>query len=231
MTCVELYIHELDEDLLFGFSLPSILVRSTKGSRNQAQERIENLHVLQHAKRHCMNRTINEDFAEFLSCNLIRSPKLDRPKKKRLILKQKCFKEDSYVRRMFPAADLRFFQVLYLDELRLSIRSYSHGKTSDDSNILFRTNAIEKFGRIRSIVTVDDQQSILFVAYHPDALPLICPIDAFSHFECNAIQVSSSSNWSYTLVDIDDFIEKTVFFENPDRHSCFFCFTNLTHSS
>jgi hypothetical protein len=129
---------------------------------------------------------------------------------------------------MFPAADLRFFKVLYLDELRLSIRSYSHGKTSDDSNILFRNNAIEKFGRIRSIVTVKDQQPILFVAYFTDALPLICPIDTFSNFECNTIQVSS---WSYTLVDIDDFIEKTVFFESPDRHSSFFRFPNLTHSS
>jgi hypothetical protein len=87
MTWVGLYIHELDEDLLFVFSLSGILVRSTKGSRNQAQEMIENLHVLQHAKRHCMNRTINEDFAQFLSCNLIRSPNLDRPKNKRLILK------------------------------------------------------------------------------------------------------------------------------------------------
>ena len=213
------------------FSLSGVLVRSTKGSRNQAQEMIENLHVLQHAKRHCMDRTINEDFAQFLSCNLIRSPNLDRLKNKRLILKQKCSKEDSYVRRMFPNSDLRFFQVLYLDELRLSIRSYSHGKTSDDSNILFRTNAIEKFGRIRSIVTVDDQQPILLVACFADASPLVCPIDTAGSFECNTIQVSSSTIWSYTLVDVDDFIEKTVFFESPDRHCSFFRFPNLTYSS
>ena len=144
-------------------------MRSTRGSRNQAQEMIENLHVLQYAKRHCMDRTINEDFAQFLSCNLIRLANLGRLKNKRSILKQNCSKEDSYVSRIFPNSDLRFFQVLYLDELRLFIRSYSHGKTSDDSNILFRTNAIEKFGRIRSIVIVNDQHSILFVACFADA--------------------------------------------------------------
>ena len=48
------------------FRLLGILVRSTKGSRNQAQEIIENLNVLQHATCRSMDYMMNGEFSTFL---------------------------------------------------------------------------------------------------------------------------------------------------------------------
>ena len=214
-----------------GCCLAGALVRSTKGSRNHAQEMIENLHVLQHAKRHSMDRTMSTDFASFLSTRLRGLNINNSSNNQCLVLKHKCTQEDQCLRRIFPNAALDFYQVLYLGDTRLTIRSYSHRKTSDDSNILFRMNGSEKFGRIRSIVYVNGASPIFYVAHLRDGSPLVCPIDASSNFEFTMIQISPSTTWSYTLMNVDDFIEKTVFFESPDRRSCFYRFPNLCHSS
>ena len=208
-----------------------ILVGVTKGSRNQSQELIENLHVLQHAKRHSIDPTMNLTFASFLTSTFTHSQVVNLDGKKRLELKHLCKQEDSSVRLLFPSEQLQFFKVLHFDECRLCIRSYSHGKKSDDSNILFYLNGREQFGRIRAIFTVNGEHPLMYVAYFQDELPLICPIDTSNNLEFTGIQLSATTKWSYSLTDIDNFIEKTVFFESSDRKTSFYRFPNLTHSS
>ncbi|CAF1527503.1 unnamed protein product [Adineta ricciae] len=208
-----------------------VLVKSTKGPRNQAEEIMQNLHVLQHAKRHCMDPTMSSDFASFLFSTFFHSKLVDDSKRTRLLLKHKCSKEDASVRLLFPSAQLDFFDVIYLDDCRLSTRSYSHGKTSDDSNILFRLNGTEQFGRIRAIFTLNRSQPMIFVAHFLNNSPLVCPLDQSQKIEFPGIQFSSSVRWSYILIDIDDFIEKTVYFESAGAGVSFCRFPNLTHSS
>ena len=52
-----------------------------------------------------------------------------------------CKKEDTAVRRLFPHSKLQIYNVLYIDRLLRTIRSYSYGKKCDDSNILFQLMA------------------------------------------------------------------------------------------
>lgn len=215
---------------VIAFSI-GILVGVTKGSRNQSQEIIENLHVLQHAKRHSVDPTMNMTFASFLTTTLTHSKVGNLDGKKRLELKHPCKKEDSGVRLLFPNEQLQFFKVLHLGNCRLCTRCYSHGKRSDDSNILFWFNGNEQFGRIRAIFCVNGDTPLLYVAYCQKEVPMICSIDTSNNVEFSGIQSSTTTQWSYTLTDIDNFIEKTIFFESPDRKTTFSRFPNLNHSS
>ena len=211
-------------------SLQGIMVRSTKGSRNQAQEIIENLNVLQHATRKSMDPMMNEEFSAFLlQLGNIRST--DRVEKGRLVLKHKCEHPDPHIQLLFPNHDVQGYNVLFIDHVRLSTFAYSKGKTTDDSNILFRLNGDERFGRICSIFTMFGEQPTLFVAHLTDGSPLVCRLYDQRNIECSFIQTSPTTNWSYVCVEIHDFIEKTSFYESDERHSRFCRFPNLTHSS
>ena len=148
-----------------------------------------------------------------------------------LVLQHKCKKEDTAVRGLFPHSKLQFYNVLYVGRLRLTTRSYSHGKKSDDSNILFRFNGTENFGRIRSIFVADDSQPILYVAHFINSTPLICNIDNSTKYEYSGIQIAMTTTICFLLVEVKDFIEKTVLFEGRNHHHCFFRFPNLIHSS
>ena len=206
-----------------------MLVESTKGSRNQAQEIYGNLHILRQAMHHSMDPTINIEFSTFLSSHLIQSYHF--PKPKTLKLRHKCKKEDDAVRRLFPHSTLQFYNVLHIGRLRISTRSYSHGKTSDDSNVLFLSSGTERFGRICAIFRVDDGEPVLFIAYLLNATPMVCNIDDSPKYEFRGIQVSPKSLWSFVLVEIKGFIEKTVLFEHDNHSNYFFRFPNLVHSS
>jgi len=206
-----------------------MLIRATKGPKNLGQEMIGNLYVLQHAFRHSLDPTINTDFASFLSTRLLHSYR--HLKNQNFKVKHQQKKEDPGVRRLFPGEKLEFYNTLHIDLLRLSTRSYSHNKTTDDSNILFLLNGNMSFGRIRSIFTVNGGEPLLFVAHLLHVSPLIYPLDRSSKFEYSGIHKASTTNWSFLLINIKDFVEKTVLFESPDRQHYFFRFPNLVHSS
>ena len=206
-----------------------MLTRAIRGVRNQAQEMIINLHIIQHALRHSIDPTMNADLAYFVESRLTdrRRSKVN----KHVQTHHKLRIEDASVRRLFPHALIDYYQTLNLGRVRLRTRSYSHTKIADDSNIVFRLNGNEKFGRIRAIITVDGGEPLLFVAHLPNVLPLVCRIDTSETFTYPAIQTGLDLQWSFVLIDVYDFVEKSVFFESP--HSCcsFSRFPNLTHCS
>ena len=189
---------------------------------------IDNLYLFQQALHHSLDPTIPTHFAAYLSTNLHSDY---HHKQQELKLRHEHKKEDSAVRRFFPNAKLNFFHTLHIDHLRLSTRSYSNKKATDDSNILFLSSGNKCFGCIRSIFTVDGEEPILLVAYLLNASPLVCPFDGSTKFEYSGIYTASKSKWSLVLINVNDFIEKTVFFESPSRQYCFFRFPNLVHSS
>ncbi len=190
---------------------------------------IGNLCLLQHALRHTLDPAIKTDFAAYLSKHTLHSDRHLQQRNLKLRHQQK--KEDSAVRRFFPHANLHFYNTLHINNLRLSTRSYSNQKTTDDSNILFLLYGNTCFGRIRSIFTVDGGQPVLFVAYLLDVSPLVCPVDDSTKFEYSGVQKASTTKWSFVLINVEDFVEKTVFFDNPSRQCYFFRFPNLVHSS
>jgi hypothetical protein len=71
----------------------------------------------------------------------------------------------------------------------------------------------------------------LTLAYLLNVSPLVCSLDGSTKFEYSGIQIASTANWSFVLINVKDFIEKTVLFESPDRQCCFFRFPNQVHSS
>jgi len=190
---------------------------------------IGNLYLLQRALRHSLDPTIQTDFAAYLSTYLLHFN--HHAKQQNFKLRHQHKKEDSAVRRFFPHATLSFYHTLHIDHLRLSTRSYSNKKAADDSNILFLLSGNKYFGRIRSIFTVDGGQPVLLVAYLLNASPLVCLLDGSAKFEYSGIQTALKPNWSSVLINVKDFIEKTVLFESPSCQCCFFRFPNLIHSS
>ena len=172
--------------------LLGILVRSTKGSRNQAQEIIEHLIVLQHVTRKSMDPMINVEFSKLLlQLRNIRSA--DRAEKGRLVLKHKCKQSDPHILRLLPNHSIQCCNVLYIGHVGLSTSSYSEGKTTDDSNILFRLHGIERFRRLCSIFTTLGEQPTLFVAHLTEESPL-CPLDDTHNLEYSSIQTSPTTS-------------------------------------
>ena len=206
-----------------------MLIRVTKGVRNQAQEMINTLHITQRALRHSMNPRINTDLASFLMSRLTDRRRIKS--NKGVQAHHISRKEDTGVRRLFPHSQIDFYHALNIGHVRLCTRSYSDGKSADDSNIIFRLNGMEHFGRIRSIFSVDREEPLLFVAHLSNMLTLSCPIDDSENYTCASIQINSDSHWSFALLEIKDFVEKSVFYESHNGRYTFFRFPNLTHCS
>ena len=173
---------------------------------------------------------MDKEFSAFLA-KLKNSRATGLAERSLLVLKHRCKTLDAHVKRLFSNHDLQCYNVLYIGNVRLTTHSYSDGKTADDSSILFHLNGNQRFGRIQSIFTADNANPILFVAHLTDQKPLVCPLDDSHNVEFTAIQISTTTNWSYICVEIDDFIEKTTFFDTDDHQSCFCRFPTLTHSS
>jgi hypothetical protein len=197
--------------------------------RNQAQEIINNLHIIQYALRHSTDPTMNAGLSQCLRSYL--SDRRDEKSNNRVQAHHIQKKEDACVRRLFPDSNIKYFQSLHIGRCRLSTRAYAHGKTTDDSNIVFNLNGNEQFGRIRSIIRVDSNEPLLFVAQLSDTLPLVCSIDDLEDHTYSRIQISSHNRWSFVLVEVKDFIEKSALYESPDGRCYFFRFPNLTHCS
>ncbi|CAF3863670.1 unnamed protein product [Rotaria magnacalcarata] len=98
-------------------------------------------------------------------------------------------------------------------------------------NDLGKFNGTCNFGRIRSIVTIDEAQRIIYVAQLQNVLPLICSLDESTKYEFSGIQIAPKVLSSFILIDVDDIIEKTVLFESPTLATCVYRFPNLIHSS
>ena len=202
-------IYIVSNKCIFIFFFIGMLVRSTQGFRNQAQEMSKNLNIFQHAIRHSNTSTVNTDLAAFLSSKLIPSHHFPNHED---LMTHNFKKEDSAVRALFSQSNLQYFSILHIRGTRLTTRAYAHGKTSDDSNILFPLNGIESFGRIRSIFTVNGGSPILFVANLLNVTPLVYCIDSSTTYEYPGIQTASKHISSFVLVDVKDFIEKPTFF-------------------
>lgn len=206
-----------------------MLSRATKGARNQAQEMINNLNIIQCALRHAVDPTMNADFAYFITNRLTNHRRIGVD---RLVqTRHRSSTEDLYVRRLFPNSEIEFYQTVNIGRLRLCTRAYCNSKITDDSNILFRLNGSEKFGRIRSIITVDKGEPLLVVAYLPDVSPVTCTISGAENHRFPGIQISTRMDWSFVMIDVSDFVEKSVFYDSLDGRCFFFRFPTLTHCS
>ena len=206
-----------------------MLTRATRGVRNQAQEMINNLHIIQHALRHSIDPTMNTDFAYFIATRLT---DYRRIKDNRLMqVHHRSRTGDVYVRRLFPDSKIDYYQTINIGRLRLCTRSYANAKITDDSNIIFRLNGNEKFGRIRTIITVNKGEPLLFVAHLPNVSPITYSLNDVENHLFTGIQISSGMDWSFAIVEIKDFVEKSVFYDSCDGRCSFFRFPTLTHCS
>ena len=95
---------------------------------------------------------MNGEFLTFL-LQLVNIRTADLVERTRLVLKHKYKQSDPRILRLFPNHNVQCYRVLCIGHVRLPTSSYSYGKTSDDSNILFRLNETERFGRLCSIFT------------------------------------------------------------------------------
>jgi hypothetical protein len=170
---------------------------------------INNLQNIQCALRHSADPTMNSDLA-FFFISRITDHRWARPDR-HVEAHHLCNKEDPAVRLLFPRAHIKFYQALNIGHIRLSTRSYSNAKVADDSNIIFLLTGTRKFGRIRSILTVDGGEPLMFVAHLAGVSSLICSIDESEDFTYDHIQISSDKNWSFVLVEVKDFIGKSAF--------------------
>ena len=209
------------------FFYTGLLVGATKGSRNLAQEMLGNLHTIQHALRHSMNPTINRNISQFLMSHIKDYQRFSFQNDMKV--RHLCSKEDDAARRLFPDANLQFYNTLYTGDSSFTTRSYSNVETTDDSNILFRLKGTDNFGRIRSIVVVNDASPILYVAHFQNVTPLVCPVDSSSKCVFNGIQTTGKLASTFIVIDVDDIIEKTVLFQNSTQSICVARFPNLVH--
>ena len=206
-----------------------MLTRVTKGVRNQAQEMINNLYITQCALRHSMDLSMPVDMALFFA-SLLTDHRRSKSNK-HVQAHHKSTKEDPSVRILFPHAHVEFYQTLTIGRLRLCTQLYSHKKVADDSNIVFRLNGNETFGRIRSIVSVNSEEPLLFVTHLRNVSPLVCPIDDVEDYTYTQIRIGGDQHWSFVLVEVKDFVEKSVFYQSPNGQCVFLRFPNLTHCS
>jgi hypothetical protein len=138
---------------------------------------------------------------------------------------------DDVVRILFPHSTINFYQTLHIGNLRLCTRSYAEKKIADDSNIVFLLNGIEYPGRIRAIFTIDNGEPLLLVAYLLNLIPFTCAIDTNENFVYPHIHHTSTSTWNFVPIEIQSFIEKSIFFQSPTGVSYFLRYPTLEHCS
>ncbi len=132
----------------------------------------------------------------------------------------------------FPQTAITYFDVLYIGNVRISTTRYSHGKKAHDSNIIFRLNNTTSFGRVSSILSIQNNQPLLFVDYLETTEPLKCTISSTNtDFYYEHIRYGSISRKKTCLIEISDFIEKCAYFQPSKNISYFFRFPTLCHSS
>ena len=132
----------------------------------------------------------------------------------------------------FPHAMIRHFDVLHIGHLRIPTVHYSEGKMMDDSNIIFRYNLTNAFGRITSIFYLTIDHPFLLVDYPQETTAIRCRISADdTEIQYEHVRHGDMSRKQACLIDITDFIETCAYLQTT-TNDCFVSrFPTLTHSS
>ena len=116
----------------------------------------------------------------------------------------------------------------------MTLCTYSNAsfKRGDDSTIVFRIQNNLFTGRIRSIFTLDENNSIFLLVGYPTATNYFtCCVDNNDKFKYASIQSCLKKDFSILLIKIIDIVEKCVYFEHSSGKCYFMRFPNLIHSS
>jgi hypothetical protein len=132
----------------------------------------------------------------------------------------------------FPKSHIKYFNVLYIRQTKITTAQYSKNKKSDDSIIIFRHNNISTFGHVCSIFSVDDKQPLLLVDYLEQTKPLLYTITlSSSELYYDHIRHGNNATRKTCLININDFVEKSVYFSESQNTNYYFRFPTLCHSS
>lgn len=122
---------------------------------------IGGLHLLQAAIIHLKQSSLEVNMEKFISLNLGYSlGKTDSII--RVIHETKQHNVLASV--FFPQATIKYFDVLYIRNMRISTTQYARNKKSDDSHIIFRHNNLQIFGSVCSIFCIENQRYVLKVS-------------------------------------------------------------------
>ena len=102
----------------------------------------------------------------------------------------------------------------------------------DDSNIIFRYNLTNVFGRITSIFCLTIDHPFLQVDYPQETTAIRCRISADdTEIQYEHVRHGDMSRKQTCLIDITDFIEKCAYLQTS-TNDCFFSrISTLTHIS
>ena len=78
---------------------------------------------------------------------------------------------------------------------------------------------------------MNDGGPILYVAHFLNVSPLVCRIDSSTKYEYPSIRAAITKTTRFVLIDVKNFIEETVLFEDHNHNTRFFLFPNFTYSS
>jgi hypothetical protein len=134
------------------------ITRATKSTRHHAEEIIGGLHLLQAAMFYLKRSSLNINLENFISLNL-GYPITKKDFTIRLIHETKQHTPLSSV--IFPQAIIKYFDVLYMGNTRISTAKYAEKKKVDDSNIIFRLNNLSTFGIVCSIFFVKNERYVI----------------------------------------------------------------------
>ena len=139
---------------------------------------------------------------------------------------------NSFAAVLFPEKQLHLFQRLQIGRMNFNTYSSAVGKYDDDSTIVFRMNGKLLMGRIQSIFTLAENDTISLLIDHPKITDnFACFVDSSDEFRYSSIHSCLKTDLSTCLIQPNDIIEKCVYFEHPNGKCYFMRFPNLVHSS
>ncbi len=140
-------------------------------------------------------------------------------------------RQEFQVKLAFPHSQIKYYRTVHIGNLRLSTHTFHAKKTADDSNIVFRMNNTEKFGRIRSIFTIDGQAPVLLISYLSRFTLFSAKVDEQNIFTYEKILSGSTSDWTTCFIELQDFVEKCAYYDDHIGGCTFFRFPTLQHST
>ena len=203
------------------------MTRSCKSTRRHAPEILSNLAHLRLASSVANEPTMKKSLSDLMCTWLSRPCTSTAPPQPSHRVKRR----DPFVCASFHTANVQFFAKANILGQRVSDTTYTRNKSTDDSTILFNAGENSYFGRIQSIFTLDDGQSvILHVSYLPTSNSFQCIYDEEKCVTYKWISQGQVVDLQSCLIRSEDFIEKCVFYENSS--SCTFMrFPCLNHCS
>jgi len=129
------------------------------------------------------------------------------------------------------SGNIIYYSTAFIGRVRFTTTDYVRNKVTDDSSIIFKIGSKDNFGRIRRIFTVNNAQPLFYVDVISKMIDFQCETSTDRYSYSNIQTGSLDDEPNSVFINVNDIVQKCVFFERENKLCTFYRFPNLEESS